>query len=77
MAGVPGFEPGDAEIKTRCLTTWRYPNFYSERITLDNLMVREERLELSHLAAPEPKSGVSTNFTIPASNILRVYPNSY
>ncbi len=31
-------------------------------------MVREERLELSHLAAPEPKSGVSTNFTIPASN---------
>lgn len=24
-AGVPGFEPGDAEIKTRCLTTWRHP----------------------------------------------------
>ena len=29
-------------------------------------MVRRERLELSHLAAPEPKSGVSTNFTTPA-----------
>ena len=29
-------------------------------------MVREERLELSHLAAPEPKSGVSTNSTTPA-----------
>ncbi len=26
-------------------------------------MVRAERLELSHLAAPEPKSGVSTNST--------------
>ncbi len=26
MAGIPGFEPGDAEIKTRCLTAWRYPN---------------------------------------------------
>ncbi len=25
MAGVPGFEPGNAEIKTRCLTAWRYP----------------------------------------------------
>ncbi len=26
-------------------------------------MVREERLELSRLAAPDPKSGVYTNFT--------------
>ena len=26
MAGVPGFEPGDARIKTWCLTAWRYPN---------------------------------------------------
>lgn len=30
-------------------------------------LVRVERLELPRLAAPEPKSGVSTNFTIPAS----------
>ena len=28
MAGVLGFEPRDAEIKTRCLTAWRYPNNY-------------------------------------------------
>ncbi len=28
MAGVLGFEPRDAEIKTRCLTAWRYPNYY-------------------------------------------------
>lgn len=26
MAGGLGFEPRDAEIKTRCLTAWRYPN---------------------------------------------------
>ncbi len=29
-------------------------------------MVRTERLELSHLAALEPKSSVSTNFTTSA-----------
>jgi hypothetical protein len=26
MAGVPGFEPGNAGIKNQCLTAWRYPN---------------------------------------------------
>jgi UDP-glucose 4-epimerase len=26
MAGVLGFEPRYAEIKTQCLTAWRYPN---------------------------------------------------
>ncbi len=31
-------------------------------------MVREARLELAHLAAPEPKSGASTNFATPAYN---------
>ncbi len=30
-------------------------------------MVREARLELAHLAAPEPKSGASTNFATPAN----------
>jgi hypothetical protein len=30
------------------------------------ILVRVERLELPRLTAPEPKSGVSTNFTIPA-----------
>lgn len=29
-------------------------------------VVRVKGLEPSHLAAPDPKSGVSTNFTIPA-----------
>ena len=32
----------------------------------NNEMVREARLELAHLAAPEPKSGASTNFATPA-----------
>ena len=35
-------------------------------------MVRTERLELSHLAAPEPKSGVSTNSTTSAHCIFLV-----
>ena len=26
MAGIIGFEPMNGEIKTRCLTAWRYPN---------------------------------------------------
>ena len=30
-------------------------------------VVRTERLELSHLSAPEPKSGASTNFATSAS----------
>ena len=29
MAGAAGFEPTDAEIKTRCLTTWRRPYHYT------------------------------------------------
>ncbi len=37
-------------------------------------MVRKERLELSHLAAPEPKSGASTNSAIPAYCLIRINP---
>ncbi len=33
-------------------------------------MVREARLELAHLAAPEPKSGASTNFATPAKSMV-------
>ncbi len=33
-------------------------------------MVRMGRLELPHLAAPEPKSGVSTNSTTSAKPVL-------
>lgn len=36
-------------------------------------LVRVERLELPRLAAPEPKSGVSTNFTIPAPQTASKY----
>ena len=31
MAGVPGFEPGNAGIKTLCLTAWRHPNIATLR----------------------------------------------
>ena len=59
MAGVDGLEPTNDGIKTRCLTTWLYPN---NTLT----MVRKERLELSRREALEPKSSVSTNSTTPA-----------
>ncbi len=42
-------------------------------------MVGEERLELSHLAAPAPKAGVSTNFTTrPYMTVyLKIPPYNY
>ena len=36
-------------------------------------MVQTERLELSHRKAPDPKSGVSTNFTTSARLVLSKY----
>jgi hypothetical protein len=66
MAGVDGLEPTNDGIKTRCLTTWLYPNSI---LTISNYtltMVRKERLELSRREALEPKSSVSTNSTTPA-----------
>ncbi len=38
-------------------------------------MVRKERLELSRLAALEPKSSASTNFATPAENLLEERQN--
>ncbi len=71
MAGVPGFEPGNARIKTWCLTAWRYPiRKYNKQQRMSREMVREARLELAHLAAPEPKSGASTNFATPAKKMV-------
>ncbi len=43
---------------------------YHNQMTTTIEMVRKERLELSHLAAPEPKSGASTNSATPASHIV-------
>ena len=39
MAGVPGFEPGNAGIKTLCLTTWRHPN-YILIVPYDRMLLR-------------------------------------
>ncbi len=52
-----------------CCTQTKKPlnfeRFYDCNFTVEK--VQAERLELSHLAAPDPKSGVSTNSTTPAS----------
>ena len=64
MAGAAGFEPTHGGIKTRCLTAWLRPCKNLCASTLK--VVRRERLELSHLAALEPKSSASTNSAIPA-----------
>ena len=39
------------------------------------IMVRKERLELSHLEAPEPKSGESTNSATSASLVYFLATN--
>lgn len=41
------------------------PIVFNQLIYID-LLVRTERLELSHLSAPEPKSGAYTNFATSA-----------
>jgi|JI7StandDraft_1071085.scaffolds.fasta_scaffold03311_2 hypothetical protein len=45
----------------------RQRNFF-----LMHLFVRAEGLEPTHLAAPDPKSGTSTNFATPAKRIAKV-----
>ncbi|MEY4835865.1 MAG: hypothetical protein RI980_1980 [Bacteroidota bacterium] len=42
-----------------------------------SFFVRVKGLEPSHLAAPDPKSGVSTNFTIPAIIGVQIYKLSF
>ena len=40
-----------------------------EKEAFSFLLVRVEGLEPAHLSAPDPKSGVSTNFTTPAKSL--------
>jgi hypothetical protein len=63
MAGAAGFEPTHDGIKTRCLTAWLRP---CSTCVQPLRVVRKERLELSRLAALEPKSSASTNFATSA-----------
>ncbi len=42
LAGVLGFEPRNAEIKTRCLTAWLHPNFF---LTLRSAYFADEQVE--------------------------------
>ena len=37
MDGVVGFEPTNDGTKSRCLTTWRYPNVLSDEIIVKNV----------------------------------------
>ncbi len=73
MAGLPGFEPGNGGIKAAALPLGDSPQVLAFQLSAfqnKESMVRKERLELSHLAAPEPKSGASTNSAISAYLIL-------
>ncbi len=65
MAGVPGFEPGNAGIKNRCLPLGDTPSV--QRFLVNGA---GGELELAHLAAPEPKSGASTNFALPQKKMV-------
>ena len=38
LAGVAGFEPANAGIKTRCLTTWRHPITESSRFATASIL---------------------------------------
>ncbi len=42
MAGAPGFEPGNAGIKIRCLTAWRRPNEVTQVLTKIILTVKQK-----------------------------------
>ena len=57
--GMPGSKPGALPLGDTPILNSMLPR---------RKMVRETRLELAHLAAPEPKSGASTNFATPANN---------
>ncbi len=57
---------GMAASKAAALPLGDRPTSVNSYLLLTSNMVRKERLELSHLAAPEPKSGASTNFAISA-----------
>ena len=66
MAGVPGFEPGNAGIKNRCLTAWRYPiratltGEWCGRRDLNSHTLRRQNLNLVRLPIsplPQKKDG--------------------
>ena len=60
-----GWESFRTGIKNRCLTA-----AIPIRTTLLVNGAGGMRLELAHLAAPEPKSGASTNFATPAKKMV-------
>ena len=59
---VAGIEPASSAWKAEVKGIIRYPRICTLLLNL----VRIERLELSYLSVPEPKSGASTNFATSA-----------
>ena len=50
MAGVAGFEPAHAGIKTRCLTAWRHPSNRERAIVrIRPMPVKHEHLKIKEL----------------------------
>ena len=52
MAGAPGFEPGNAGTKNRCLTAWRRPNLQVRRGGASNGTRRRKRRLISKTCWP-------------------------
>ena len=58
-------EPEGADLQSAAIAAMRYPNFCTSFLSCqcEPLTVTKERLELSNLAASDPKSDVSANST--------------
>ncbi len=56
----------ETAVKAVSISNGVYSGIDEKKAPKRGCVVRTERLELSHLAAPEPKSGASTNFATSA-----------
>ncbi len=81
MAGVPGFEPGNAGIKIPCLTTWLHPNTQTapkrsssgERSRPSTQYPRHPAGRPASPAWAEARSGISTKQLAPVP-LIRARP---
>ena len=70
MAGVAGFEPAHAGIKTRCLTAWRHPNFCRMWISSPTSRVAQRVVKLN--APDEHYSWSGCTSTLERARIVRI-----
>src|SRR5262249_17046974 len=75
LAGAPGFEPGNAGIKIRCLTTWLRPNgtgesqrtiFRMRRLDHSGADPFNQRSSLIHKKQRHPLTGLEPGLDYPA-----------